>query len=422
MKRIKNIISNNKGLVENFSYLTLFQLLNMVFPLFSYPYLIRVLGVSVYGKIIFAQAIIGYLVILVSFGFNISATKEISIYRDDKSKLSEIISSVLLLKFLLFCGALLVLLPILFFFKEASENKILFLLTLWMCVSEILSFNFYFQGIEKMKYISIISFIVKCVSLLLIFIFIHSESDYLFVPILNLFGTFLAGISSIYILFYLHKLRFYIPKVKSLKFYFNESVPIFLSNVSIQIYVSTNKVLIGLFLGMAEVSYYDIGEKILNILRIPQGILSQTVFPKVSRDKNIFFIKKIFNYSLILNGVLFLLLFVFSEKIILILGGTQMLPAKWVVRILGLTLPIVAISNIFGILVLIPFGFNKLFSKIIMFSGLIFIFQFLFLWLTNLISIYSLCLITVITELFVSFLMYYYCKKNNLWTSKSMTI
>lgn len=99
-----------------------------------------------------------------------------------------------------------------------------------------------------------------------------------------------------------------------------------------------------------------------------------------------------------------------------------MLPAKGVVILLGLTLPIVAISNVFGTLVMIPFGMNKLFSKIIMFSGLIFITQFLFLWILNLITIYSLCIITVITELFVSFLMYYYCKKNNLWTIKSTTI
>lgn len=422
MKNLKNSIANNKSLVENFSYLSLLQVFNLVLPLLTYPYLIRVLGVATYGKIIFAQAIISYFVIFVGFGFNISATKEVSIHRDDKSKLSEIVSSVLIIKILIFCISLIILLPILFFFKEASENKTLYLTTLWMCIYEIVFPVFYFQGIEKMKYSSLISVIVRCVFVILIFVFIHSESDYMYVPILNLLGAFLVGVSSIYFIFYSHKLRFYFPKLKVLKIYFNESIPIFLSNVSGQIYVNSNKVLIGLFLGMTEVSYYDMGDKILNILKIPQGILSQTVFSKISRDKNIVFIKKIFSYSLILNVVLFLLLFAFSDFIIVTLGGQQMLPSKWVVRILGLTLPIVAISNIFGILVLIPFGFNKLFLRIIMFSGIIFIIQFLILWITNWITIYSLCLITVITEGFVSFLMYYYCLKNNLWTTKSLTI
>jgi len=422
MKNFKKGIANNKSLVENFSYLSLLQIFNLVLPLLSYPYLIRVLGVPTYGKIIFAQAIISYFAIFVGFGFNVSATKEVSIHRDDKTKLSEIVSSVLIIKTLIFCISLVVLIPILFFFKEASENKILYLTTLWICIYEILFPNFYFQGIEKMKYSSVISLIVRSIFVVLIFVFIHSESDYLYVPILNLLGAFLVGLSSIYIIFYSHKLKFYVPGLKVLKFYFNESIPVFLSNASIQIYVSTNKVLIGLFLGMTEVSYYDMGEKILNILRIPQGILSQTVFPKISHDKDIAFVKKIFYYSLILNGILFLLLFVFSDLIIGILGGQQMLPSKWVVRILGMTLPIVAISNIFGMLVLIPFGFNKLFSRIIMFSGAIFIFQFSILWVTNWITIYSLSIITVITEGFVSFLMYFYCIKNNLWRTRSITI
>lgn len=422
MKRIKKIVSKNKSLLENFSYLSLLQVFSLVLPLLSYPYLIRVLGVNIYGKIVFAQAIISYFTIFVSFGFNISATKEVSIYRDDKSKLSEIVSSVLIIKTLMFFACLLIFIPLLFLFKEAVENKILYLTSLWMCIYEILFPSFYFQGIEKMKYSSIISVVVRSIFVVLIFVFIRSDSDYLFVPILNLVGVILAGATSIYIIFYRHKLKFYLPNNRILLYYFKDSIPVFLSNISIQIYVSTNKVLIGLFLGMTEISYYDLGEKILNILKIPQGILSQTVFPKVSRDKDIDFIKKIFIYSLLLNSLLFVLLFVFSDFIIVILGGQQMLPSKWVVRILGLTLPIVAISNIFGILILIPFGFNKLFSRIIMFSGIIFILQFFLLWVADQITIYSLCMITVITEIFVTFLMYYYCKKNNLWIRKSMII
>ena len=67
----------------------------MLLPLITYPYLIRVLGKEIYGLIVFAQAVVGYLVILVGFGFNISATKEISIHRDNKEKLNEIVSSVI---------------------------------------------------------------------------------------------------------------------------------------------------------------------------------------------------------------------------------------------------------------------------------------------------------------------------------------
>ena len=415
MKNLINKLKEHKSIIENFSYLSALQVFAMILPMISYPYLIRVLGTLIYGKIIFAQAIIGYLVLLVSFGFSITATKEISVHRNDKDKISEIVSSIMIIKIVLFLFSFLFFTPFFFLYGEVANNKVLYLLTLWLCIYEITFPAFYFQGIEKMKYVSIITLLVRSVFVGLIFIFIHNKSDYLFVPFLNLCGAISASLISLYIVFHRHKIRFYMPEFLVLKFYVREAIPIFLSNISIQIYVSSNKVLIGSFLGMTEVSYYDLAEKILNILRIPQGIVNQSVFARISLDKNISFIKKVFKYSLGFSIVSFLGLVFFSDFIIRILGGANMLPAKSVLLILGLTLPIVTVSNVFGVLVMIPFGMNKLFSKIIMFSGIIFTAQFLFLWGLNLITIYSLCVSTVVTELFVSFLMYYYCFKNNLW-------
>lgn len=70
-------------LIRNFSYLSLLQVFNLILPLIVYPYLIRVLGKETYGLVVFAQSLVFYLVILVGFGFNISATKEVSIHRND---------------------------------------------------------------------------------------------------------------------------------------------------------------------------------------------------------------------------------------------------------------------------------------------------------------------------------------------------
>ena len=81
-------------LIRNFSYLSLLQVFNLILPLIVYPYLIRVLGKETYGLVVFAQSLVFYLVILVGFGFNISATKEVSIHRNDSKKLGEIVSSV----------------------------------------------------------------------------------------------------------------------------------------------------------------------------------------------------------------------------------------------------------------------------------------------------------------------------------------
>lgn len=413
--KLKFQTSKHKTLIQNFSYLSALQVFNMLIPLLTYPYLIRVVGKETYGLVVFAQAIIGYLVILVGFGFNISATKEVSTHRDNKEKLSEIISSVLLIKGGLFLISMIILSILIFLIPQAQDYKALFFLTMWMCLYDVIFPIWYFQGIEKMKYITYITLFSRLTFIALIFVFIHSPVDYLYIPLINGIGALLAGFISLYIIFASHKVKFGLQSYKNLSFYFKDSIPIFASNISISLYVSTNKVLTGTFLGMTEVAYYDLAEKLISILRIPQSILSQSLFPKISKDKNINFIKGIFRLSLLLNLTMFLLILIFSNFIITTLGGKQMLPAWLVVNIMALTLPITAMSNIFGVQLLIPFGFNKAFTKVIMTSGLVYLFQLLILWVTLGFSIVSITIVTVNTELFVTAYMFYYCKKNQLW-------
>ncbi|MCW0484737.1 flippase [Gaoshiqia sediminis] len=413
--KIKEGLSRNKTLVQNFSYLSALQIFNLLLPLITYPYLIRVLGKETYGLVVFAQAIIGYLVILVGFGFNISATKEISIHRDDKKKVSEIVSGVIILKSGLFILSFLILGILLFYIPQAKGYEPLFILCMWACLYDVIFPMWYFQGIEQMKYITYITLVSRFVSIGLIFVLIHAPEDYLFLPIVNGIGAIVAGVISLVIVFGPRGVKFHFCSYTILKRLLLDSVPIFVSNVSIRLYVSTNKVIVGAFLGMAEVAYYDMGEKVTNLLKIPQSMLSQTLFPKINKDKNIEFVKKAFRLSIILNIGLMIGTILFSKYIVIILGGQQMMNAIWVLNILVLTIPVIAMSNIFGIQLLIPFGYSKRFSQIILSSGMIYLLQFAILWLFNLITIYSMSIITVTTELFVTLIMYQHCKRYKLW-------
>lgn len=417
-KHISNIrkkAGRHKTLIQNFSYLSALQVFNLLLPLIVFPYLIRVLGKETYGLVVFAQAIIGYLVILVDFGFNISATKEVSIHRENKEKLNEIVSSVLLIKGGLFLLAVAILSALVFIIPQAQPYKALFYLTLWMCFYDVIFPIWYFQGIEQMKYITYITLVSRLTFLSLIFILIHHPNDYLFVPIINGFGALLAGAVALVIVFGRHKVKFRWQQTNQLKHYFKDSVPIFVSNVSIRLYVSTNKIIVGAFLGMTEVAYYDLAEKVTTALKIPQSILSQALFPKISKEKNIDFIKRIFKLSLLVNLALFIGVLVGSKYIVLLLGGQQMLNAIVVLNILSITVPVVSMSNIFGVQLLLPFGHNKIFSRVILSSGLVYLTQALVIWIIAGFTIINVSIITVTTEIFVTGYMFYYCKKFRLW-------
>ena len=413
--KIKEVITKNRVIISNFSYLSVLQVLNLLVPLLVYPYLIKVLGSEIFGVVIFAQAIMSYFVILVSFGFNISGAKSISIHRDDNKELSSVFSSIFFIKLALFVFSIFVLIILSFYIPHIRDYKILFFLTFWMCLYDIMFPIWYFQGIEKMKYITYITLVMRVIFLILIFLLVKEPSDYLKVPIINGIGSIIAGSIAIYIIVYKHKIKLFIPSYDVLKNQIKDSFSIFVSNISIQLYVATNKVIVGSFLGMTSVAYYDLAEKILTVLRIPQMILSQTVFPKISKEKNIFFIKKIFKISIIINSLLCVGAFVLAPYMVEIIGGDSLIGAIFVLRILLITIPVIGMSNIFGIQVLIPFGFHKDFSKGIVYSGIFYFLSILTIWFFFSFTIGNIAYTTVVTEIFVTVFLFYLCKKNKLW-------
>ena len=169
---LKNLISSQKTLFENFSYLALLQIINLVIPVLIFPYLIRVLGKETYGLIVFAQSIVGYFLILVSFGFNITSTQKVSISRDNKNKLGEIVCSVFILKTIFFVASFILLFLLLKINTFSNLNKTLFYLTMTICLADVIFPTWYFQGIEKMKYITFITLASRITSTILIFILI----------------------------------------------------------------------------------------------------------------------------------------------------------------------------------------------------------------------------------------------------------
>lgn len=126
VKNISDYIYRYKTLIENFGYLTLLQICNLLIPLVTYPYLINTLGKNLYGVIIYSQAIVSYLAIFVNWGFNISATKYISINREDSKKINEIVSVVYIVKTLLLI-IVFGFLFLIFLFPEIREYKLLYI-------------------------------------------------------------------------------------------------------------------------------------------------------------------------------------------------------------------------------------------------------------------------------------------------------
>ena len=170
-------MDKKKTLIKNFSSLSLLQASNYLFPLITLPYLFRILGPDKYGLMIFASAFVGYFGIVTDYGFNLSIPREVSIHRDNKNKLSEIFSSVLIIKVSVFILCAVVFASIVFAIPKFYLDKDIYLLSFIAVFGQLLFPVWFFQGIEKMHFISLTSISVRALAVVSIFIFINSRRE-----------------------------------------------------------------------------------------------------------------------------------------------------------------------------------------------------------------------------------------------------
>lgn len=406
---IKNYISsifdkikNNRSLLKNLTYLSLLQGINVLVPIVTLPYLLLVLGKDTYGLLIFAQALIYYLVLLQNFGLNTLAIKEASINRDNKSKLSTIVSGVFLLKGVLFISSLVILWLVIQFFPELKKNEDLLFLTMWMCLLDFIFPKWYFQGIEKMKYITYINTISKVVIVVLIFTLINSEKDYLNLPIINGIGALISGITSIIIIFKYDHIKFKVPSHHYFKNLIYKSLTFFVSDISIAIFTTSNKVIIGVVLGMAEVAYYDFAEKIISFFKtLPLNIVRDSIFPRVAKTKNI---KILHDISLIMGSyaiIVIILLAIFAPSITIFLGGEDMLESVNLLRLFSISIFTTQISNYYITIGLWSLGYEKIFRNLMIYSSLVSLLLYGLLWVLGYINIYVLTAIPIFVDIYL---------------------
>lgn len=389
-------------ILGNLLSLSVIQILNLLTPFITYGYLVQILGVKIYGLVIFHQAIAAYFALIVGFGFNISAVRDVSNYRNDKTKLSEIVSSVFTIKFLLFVSSILVLFIVLWCFHQIKLNSHLFILSvLGVCLADLLNPVWYFQGIEKMRYITYVNIVSKICLVGLVFILVKSSDDFLLVPIINLITSVISGLISFYVIFIKNRVIYMLPSPLVLKTCFTDSAPFFLSNLSTGIYVMLNKVLVGVFLRIEDVSFYDLAEKLSNLLKVPQQLLSQTLFPQNSLRKNINDIFGFLRISLIINITLFIFLAAFNTQIVTFVGGVDMLKGREILIVLGLTIPIVGLSNVLGIHLLVAFGFSKDYSRVIIFSAFFYLLLVALIYVLFSVTLVNLGIILLATEVLI---------------------
>jgi len=376
---IKNFLNSptKKRLAENFLSLSALQAVNYLLPLITLPYLVRVLGPEKFGLIAFAQAFIQYFNILTDYGFNLSATREISIHRDNKEKISEIFSSVMITKIGLMIISFLILSVLVFTIPKFRNDWLIYFFTFGMVIGQILFPVWFFQGMERMKYITILNIVAKGIFTICIFIFIRKMADYLYVPLINSMGFLVAGGLSLRIVSKDFGIKFILPSFKAIKHQLKEGWHIFISTAAISLYTNTRIFAVGLFTNNTITGYYAIAEKLINVIQtFPLSSLLQTLYPRLSKiylenkEKAKKLMDRFQNLTIVIYLLVLPLIFVATPPIVKIVTGA---PYKEV--IVSFRLLLIAVffinANAFRVQFLLVMGKYNIFARIHLIMGII---------------------------------------------------
>ena len=384
-------------------------------PLISLPYLSRVLGVEKFGLVFWAQACIQYFMLITEYGFNWSATREISVAKNDKAKISEIFNSVMGVKLILifFCFIILSLL-ILFIPKFHNEWK-LFYLTFFMVIGNAIYPVWYFQGIEHMKYVTFLKIVSQSIFLILIFLFIKTPNDYLYVAILNSLGFLIAGFISILIAIKCFGLQIYLPKWIGIKHEFKNSFEYFTANIANTIYTNTNSFILGIVASPLLVGYYVAAEKIFWAVHMLTSPISTAIYPQISKNKNIKLYKKIFYPTVFAMFLISVFVYIFAKQIIVIFYGHEMLEAYRILRIFCITVLFSSISGFIGYPLLGAMGYSKVVNRSLPVAALVHIMMLSLLYFLNILNVLSIAYLTILPYAIMLTIRILGIIKYNLW-------
>ncbi len=407
-----------KNLLENFLSLGALQIISYVIPLINLPYLSRILGVEKFGLVFFAFAFMQYFAMFTDYGFALSATREIAVNRHNKKNLSNIFSAVTVLKifFLLISYLLLCILTI--FVPKLHQNWLIFHLSFLMVVGNAIYPVWFFQGMERMKYITFLNILSKLIFLILIFVFVKSESDYIIVPLLNSMGFIVSGLIGMYFAMKNLGAKFYMPKFSSIKKQLKYSTEFFLSRVSVSAYTNTNAFCLGLIGSNIMVGYYVAAEKIyqaVNGITIP---LNGALYPYVAKNRDIKTFKKIFLLAVLINFIACSIIFVFAKPIIALFYGVEMTNAYKVLRIFCIVASFVVPSILVGYPLLGGMGYTNIANNSVIIGSVVHVLGLVVLFLTGKMNIYTIATMVLVTEFIVFLIRMTYVKKYNLLRSK----
>jgi PST family polysaccharide transporter len=370
-------------------------------------YLIRVLGENGYGTLTWIDSIVQYFIMLINFGFDLYAAKYVIENKNNPKKLNEAISTIYYIKGILFLISFILLIPLTFNTEINSVINLIFLMMI-MGIGEVLTPIWFFQGIEKMKIITIITFFSKLILVLLTFFFVKNSTDIHLYILFLVFTNIIWGFLGFLMMKKEANFKFVKVTFDLIKNYLQEGYLFFIGKFSTFLFNLGTVFLIGYLFAKGQVAGFDIAIKIVFVFIIPFEVLQQALFPVIVRGVRKSVLRKITVATFIISSAAAIVLYVFSENVIVIFGGTEMYKYSYVLDLVLVLIPIVSLTIVVGNCILVAKGYYKQYNWSLIVSAMVFVSLLIVLKTTDQLNFLNVILIRVLADFIQLLIRFYY--------------
>lgn len=335
----------------------------MLFPLITFPYVCRVIEADGIGQINFFQSIISYISLFTCLGIPMYAIREIARDRSDVVQMNRTAMEILLLHSMLTLVGYAIVAILCLTIPQIQVNIPLFLILSLTIFFTAIGCEWFYQGIEDFKYITIRGLIIKTVSVVLLFIFVKSKTDLLYYGCYTVFGVLGGNIFNFFRLRkYIHRENIIFSELH-IKRHIKPVLKVFSFSVVTSIYLQLNTVLLGFLKNALAVGYFAAATKVMQMLLTMSACLGSVMMPRASHliaenkeDEFNRLIQKSYDFTLAIALPMTIGLIFCAPSLITALCGVKFEHSILPSQIIAPIILMVAISNVFGIQVLFPKG------------------------------------------------------------------
>jgi PST family polysaccharide transporter len=332
--------------------------------------LVRTIGLEKFGLINFALSLGLYFGAVIQYGFGVTATREIARNRDNPEKLAQIYSATLFASCLLALLCVFIFIPIVLLVEQFRAYLKLYLFTIGFIAFQSLFPIWFFQGMEKVKYITFLSLGTSSLFLVSLFAVVKVQEDFMLVPLLNGSIAFVTFIAALVLIKAHFKVKLIFPKWIEVRNIYQSGRDAFISQLAPNLYNNSSVFLLGLFTNSSAVGTYTAVTKIIDSVISFAYILSNTFLPYLSRNLEN---HHLFQKLMLLSGAaLTSATYLFSKQITQLLFGADNIDLANYIQWLSICIFLLFMTMTYGTNFLMLVGKDKIVKNIALFTSLIF--------------------------------------------------